>query len=134
MAGLVGQAGSLSEETSMCIAAGFENIDIGPIMLSSLTGDQDEAAAMIAGMAGMFLTLSCLNDEEWEAVAPALGMGPDDRESLQCVLGELGGPEGLAALLGEAEAGPPLALFRSRHKLRPPNGRRVGPPAGAFRY
>ena len=110
LAGLVGQAGSLSEETSMCIAAGFENIDIGPIMLSSLTGDQDEAAAMIAGMAGMFLTLSCLNDEEWEAVAPALGMGPDDRESLQCMLAELGGPEGLAALLDPA-AGPPMALI-----------------------
>ena len=94
----------------MCISAGFQNIDIRAMMLSALTGAEDEAAAMIAGMAGMFLTLSCLNDEEWEAVAPALDMGPDDRESLQCLLAELGGPEGLAALL-DAAAGPPMALF-----------------------
>ena len=110
LAGLIGQAGSLSDETSMCISAGFQNIDISALMLSALTGAEDEAAAMIAEMAGMFLTLSCLNDEEWQAVAPALDMGPDDRESLQCVLGELGGPEGLAALLDPA-AGPPMALF-----------------------
>ena len=110
LAGLIGQAGSLSDETSVCISAGFQNIDISAMMLSALTGAEDEAAAMIAGMAGMFLTLSCLNDEEWEAVAPALDMGPDDRESLQCLLAELGGPEGLAALLDPA-AGPPMALF-----------------------
>ena len=112
LAGVIGQAGSLSDETSMCIRAGFADIDIGGMMLSALTGAEDEAAAMITGMAGMFLTLSCLNDEEWEAVAPALEMGPDDRESLQCLLAELGGPDGLAAMLGDAEAaGPPMALF-----------------------
>ena len=108
--GLIGQTGSLSEETSMCVRAGLADIDLPAMMLGSMTGTEDDAAAMIAGMAGMFLTLSCLNDDEWEAVAPALEMGPDDRESLQCVLAELGGPEGLAALLDPA-AGPPMALF-----------------------
>ena len=110
LAGLIGQAGSLSDETLMCVHAGFEDIDIGAMMLFSLTGAEDEPAAAIAGIAGMFLTLGCLNDEEWEAVAPALRMGPDDRESLRCLLGELGGPEGLAALLAP-DAGPPMALF-----------------------
>ena len=109
--GLIGQTGSLSEETSMCVRAGLADIDLPATMLGSMTGTEDDAAAMIAGMAGMFLTLSCLNDEEWEAAAPALEMGPDDRESLQCLLEQLGGPEGLAALLGDLEAGPPMALF-----------------------
>ena len=109
--GLIGQTGSLSEETAMCVRAGLADINLPAMMLGSMTGTEDDAAAMIAGMAGMFLTLSCLNDEEWEAAAPALEMGPDDRESLQCLLEQLGGPEGLAALLGDLEAGPPMALF-----------------------
>ena len=52
----------------------------------------------------------CLNDEEWQAVGPSLGMAPDDRDGLQCVLVELGGPEGLTAAL-QPGAGPPTAFF-----------------------
>ena len=110
LTGLIGETGSLSEETSMCVRAGFEDIDLRSVMLASSTGAEDGAAAMMTGMVGMFLTLSCLNEEEWQSAAPALGMGPDDRESLQCVLEELGGPEGFAASL-DPDAGPPVALL-----------------------
>lgn len=58
---------------------------------------------MIGSMSAFMLTLSCLNEEEWQAAAPALGMNPGDRERLQCVLEELGGPRGMAALLGSQD-------------------------------
>ena len=58
------------------------------------------------------LTLSCLSEEEWQAVGPTLGMGADDRGGLQCVLAELGGPEGLAAAL-QPGAGPPTVFFEA---------------------
>ena len=61
-------------------------------------------------MAGFLATLVCLNDEEFHAASPALGMGPEDRQGLQCLLDELGGPEGVTALLSP-DAGPPIALF-----------------------
>ena len=110
LTGLIGQSGPLSEETSICVSAGLEGIDLRSVMLATPTGGEEEAAAMMTGMVGMFLTLACLNEEEWQSTAPALDMGPDDRESLQCVLEKLGGPEGLAESL-DPEAGPPMAFL-----------------------
>ncbi len=109
LTGLIGQSGPLSAETSTCIRNGFAAFDLRAVMLATPV-ESDEAAAMVGGMAGFLLTLSCLNEEEWQAVGPSLGMAPDDREGLQCVLGELGGPEGLAEAL-QPVAGPPTAFF-----------------------
>ena len=44
--------------------------------------ESNEAAAMAGSMAGFLLTLSCLSEEEWQAVGPTLGMGADDRDGL----------------------------------------------------
>ena len=130
--GLIGQTGSLSEETSMCVRAGLADIDLPAMMLGSMTGTEDDAAAMIAGMAGMFLTLSCLNDEEWEAVAPALEMGR--RPGKPAMRAGRVGRAGRTGRIVGSRSGPPDGPLRSRHELRPPNGRRLGPAAGAFRY
>ena len=73
--------------------------------------ESNEAAAMAGSMAGFLLTLSCLSEEEWQAVGPTLGMGADDWDGLQCVLAELGGPEGLAAAL-QARRRPSHGLLR----------------------
>ena len=64
---------------------------------------------MMGSMAGFVLTLSCLNEEEWQMASPRLGLRPDDRESLQCVTSQLGGPAGLAAALQPRDGEPPTA-------------------------
>ena len=56
------------------------------------------------------MTLSCLNEEEWELAGPALELGPYNPEGMQCLFEKVGGPEGLAAM-ARPDAGPPLALF-----------------------
>ena len=98
------QTGALSEETSACLRSGFEEIDIREMLLMAVTAPE------AGGMAGFVVTLSCLNEEEWETASPALELGPYNPEGLQCVLDKVGGPEGLAAM-SRPDAGPPIALF-----------------------
>ena len=111
--GLTGQTGPLSAETSTCVRRGFQDFDIAAVLLSSSMGPGGEGAAMMGGMAGLVLTLSCLNEEEWRNASPRLGLGPDDRESLQCVTSRLGGPEGLAAAMQPRDGGPPTAYINA---------------------
>lgn len=103
------QTGALSEETSACVRIGFEGLDLRALMLGSLA-PEDDPAGMAAGLTGFVVTLSCLNQEEWEAASPGLDLGPYNPESLQCLLEKTGGLEGLTAMLSP-DAGPPIALF-----------------------
>ena len=104
LSGLVGDPSRLSPQTSACIHTGMEGIDLRGVMSAGYAGD--EQAAMVGGMSAMFLTVSCLNDEELEAAGPTLGMTPEDREGLQCVMEQMGGPEGMAeAFSAEDESG-----------------------------
>ena len=112
LTGLIGQAGTLSEDTSTCIRGGFSGFDLRSMMLTSATGG-DEGAGMAGGMALFLLTLSCLDEDEWAAAAPALEMAPGDRETLQCTVAALGGPEGVATALQPAGEGPPTAFFEA---------------------
>ena len=112
LTGLIGQTGTLSEETSECVRRGFSGFDLRSMMLASATGG-DEGAGMAGGMAAFFLTLSCLDEDEWAAAAPALDVAPGDRETLQCVMEALGGPEGVAAGLQPAGGDPPAAFFEA---------------------
>ncbi len=130
LTGLIGQTGPLSAESSVCVRSGFAHFDLRSVMLA--TPVESDAAAMAGSMAGFLLTLSCLNDEEWQAVGPSLGMGADDRDGLQCVLAELGGPEGLAAAL-QPGAGPPTAFSKASATCNPQmtqgeSGARLSPP------
>ena len=109
LTGLTGQTEPLSAETSTCVRSGFQDFDIATVLLSSSMGPGGEAAAMMGSMAGFVLTLSCLNEEEWQMASPLLGLRPDDRESLQCVTSQLGGPAGLAAALQPRDGEPPTA-------------------------
>ena len=59
----------------------------------------------------LFLTLTCLNQEEWDVAAPAMDMGPDDREGMQCLLAEMGGPDEMAAALRAEDERGFMALF-----------------------
>ena len=125
LTGLIGQAGTLSEETSACIRGGFSGFDLRSMMLASAAGG-DEEAGMAGGMAAFFLTLSCLDEDEWAAAAPALDMAPGDRETLQCVMEALGGPEGVAAALQPAGGGPPTAFFEAAMGCGMPMGASPG--------
>ena len=109
LTGLIGDTGPLGEESSACIRVGMEGVDLRSVMMAGMGGNEE--AAMIGGMSAMFLTMACLSDEEFAAAAPALGMSPDDRESLQCVLEQLGGPEGMAETLGKGDESSFMALF-----------------------
>ena len=115
LTGLIGGIGPLSADTSACIRTGFEGLDIRATMLAA-TGGAGEEAAMMGGMAALFLTLSCLNEEEWQTAASSLGMNPDERKGLECVMQELGGPEGMAVALQPADGGPPMAFFAAAQK------------------
>ena len=106
--GFTDQTGPLSDDTSACVSTGFQNFDLRAMMLTNTEGSGEEAA-MIQGMAGFLITLSCLNEEEWQAASPDLQ--PEGREGLQCVMNMLGGPEGVAASLEAKEGEPPLAFF-----------------------
>ena len=111
IAGFLSDSGPLSEETSACIRTRFEGLDLRPVMLAGAQGEEQDAAGGAEFIAGFFITLACLNQEEWAAAAPALDMDPGDQESAMCVLERMGGPEGMVAVLGEdAETGA-MALF-----------------------
>ena len=107
---LIGLSEPLGEESSACIRAGAAGIEIRALMSGAIAGS-DEEAAMMGGTAALFLTLSCLSEEEYQDMAPALGMNPGDHEALRCVTERLGGPGGVAEGLQPAGGGPPLAFF-----------------------
>ena len=110
--GFTDQAGPLSDDTSACVSAGFQNLDLPAMMLTNPEGP-DEETGVVQVMAGLIIGLACLNEEEWQAASPALDLPPEGREPLQCVMNKLGGPEGVEASLESKEGEPPLALFNA---------------------
>ena len=81
LAGFVPSPRPLSQETSDCVRAGFEVIDPRTVMTAGMDGDPGRA--MAGSMAAFSVTVACLNDQEWEATAPQVGMGPSEREGMQ---------------------------------------------------
>ena len=109
MSGLVGDPSQLSPETSACIQTGMEGIDLRGAMTAGDAGGAQ--TAMIAGMSAMLTAVTCMSDEELMAAQPTLGMTPADRDGLECVINELGGPEGMAETLSAEEESGIMALF-----------------------
>ncbi len=109
LAGLLGDTGPLSEQSSMCILKGTEGVDLKSVMLSGIAGNEE--AAMVGSMSALFISIGCLNEQELAAAAPSLGMTPEDFESLGCVMEQLGGPEGMADVLGSQDEAAFMTLF-----------------------
>ena len=103
LAGLVPGPGPLSQETSDCVRAAFAVIDPRAVMTAGIEGDPGRA--MAGSMAALSVTVACLNDQEWEETAPQVGMGPDEREGMQCLLAQLGGPGQMAEAMKAAQEG-----------------------------
>ena len=108
LAGFVPDPEPLSLETSACIRAALEEIDPRAVMTAGLEGDP--ATAMAGSMAGLMVTLACLNQEEWETTAPHMGMDLDEQEGMVCVLEETGGPAEMAAAMIAANEGDATAF------------------------
>ena len=100
LAGFVPGPEPLSQETSDCVRAAFEVIDPRAVMTAGIEGDPGRA--MAGSMAALSVTMACLNDEEWEATAPQVGMGPSEREGMQCLMEALGGPGPMATAMATA--------------------------------
>ena len=103
LAGFVPGPGPLSQETSDCVRAGFEVIDPRTVMTAGMDGDPGRA--MAGSMAAFSVTVACLNDREWEASAPMMGMPPEEREGTVCLMEALGGPGEMAEAMRAAGEG-----------------------------
>ena len=108
LTGILAGSGPLSVETSQCIRVGLEGVDLAAVMSAAATGD--EAGAM-DGTRYFILALTCLNEEEWQGAAAVLGAAPEERENLQCVVAEMGGPEAFAETLAGGDEAAFFALF-----------------------
>ena len=108
LTGILAGTGPLSTETSACIRTGMEGIDLRAVMLAGESGDP---AAEAGGTSAFILALTCLNEEEWEGAAMVLGAAPEERENLQCVVEQMGGPEAFAETLAAGDEASFFALF-----------------------
>lgn len=108
LTGILAGTGPLSVETSQCIRAGMQGVDLAAVMLAGQSGDQ---AAQAGSMSAFILALTCLNEEEWQGAAVVLGAAPEERENLQCVVEQMGGPEAFAETLAAGDEGAFFALF-----------------------
>ena len=103
LAGFAPGPGPLSLETSDCVRAGFAVIDPREVMTAGIEGDPGRA--MAGSMAALSVTIACLNDQEWEATASQVGMGPSEREGMRCLLAQLSGPGEMAEAMIAAGEG-----------------------------
>ena len=124
LAGFVPGPGPLSQETSDCVRAGFAVVDPRAVMTAGIEGDPGRA--MAGSMAALSVTVACLNDQEWEATGPMLGMSLDERVGMQCLLAALGGPGPMAAAMTAAQEGE----FAELASVGTECGLEMGPPPG----
>ena len=106
------QAGPMSSDTSACVGAGFQNLDLPAMMLTDPEGP-DEEAGVVQVMAGIIIVLACLDEPEWQTASQTLDLPPDERETLQCTMNLLGGPEGIVAAMESKEGEQPTAFFNA---------------------
>ena len=95
LSGFVQDPAPLSMETSACIRTGFEKIDLHGALLATVLGNEQDKMMF----ASIFVTIACLNDEEWETAATVLGVDQGTRAVMMCLLEEMGGTAGLTAAL-----------------------------------
>ena len=103
LAGFVPGPEPLSESTSECVRAAFDVIDPRAVMTAGIEGDPGRA--MVGSMAALSVTVACLTDQEWEATASQVGMGPSEREGMRCLLAQLSGPGKMAEAMIAAGEG-----------------------------
>ena len=108
---LIGDPGPLSQETSACLRTGLEWVDLRELMTEDTRGREQDDRAGAVFLSGYFTAAACLNQEEWDATAAALGLNPGDQESIQCFLDAVGGPEKLAAAMEGTDDDGSMSLY-----------------------
>lgn len=101
----------LSQETTECLTASYNEIDLRGLLLAGIDGELE--ATMAAGTAALTATLTCLKDDEWLTVAPQLGMTTTERDVLLCTIDELGGPSTMAHTLMSEDSDAFLTLIEA---------------------
>ncbi len=100
----------LSTEASECIRTAFDGIDLLSVWLAGVQGNELDYTFL----SGVFVTIACLDHEEWETAAKALDLNPGEREFTVCLMREMGRTRGLtAALEAKDEAGNLTMLARA---------------------
>ena len=109
----LGDSGPLGQKTSACLRTGFEWLDLRELMTEETRGrEQDDRVGAIF-LSGYFTAIACLNQEEWDATAAALGHNPGDQKSIECFLEAVGGPKKLAAALEGTDDDGSVDLYRA---------------------
>ena len=103
LAGFVPSPRPLNLETSDCVRAAFAVIDPRVVMTAGIEGNPGRA--MAGSIAALSVTVACLTDQEWQETAPMLGMSPDERAGMQCLMEALGGPGPMATAMTAAQEG-----------------------------
>ena len=103
LAGFVPGPGPLSTESYECVRAAFDVINPREVMTAGLEGNPGRA--MASSMAALSVTMACLNDEEWDQAAPAVGISEEKRAQAQCLMAGLGGPRQMAEAMQAAGEG-----------------------------
>ena len=94
--------GPLAAESSNCIRNSFTDVDLAVLMMTQIgesASGGDMEALDVAAMLSVFVTLSCLSEDEFRLAGSIFEMSTEDREGLQCLLDELGGPARIASLM-----------------------------------
>ena len=107
LGGVIRDPAPLSLETGACIRDALEGIDLRSAMLAATLGNEQNDMIVV----GVFVTIACLNDEEWETAATVANVDPDTKEALLCLLEEIGGIEGMTAALEAGDEGKLTALL-----------------------
>ena len=103
LSGFVPGPEPLTLETSACIREAFNEINPRAVMTAG--AQADPKAAMAGSMAGMAVTIACLNQDEWERTGPNIGMTERDRREMLCILDHTGGPGQMAQIMTQAQTG-----------------------------
>ena len=94
----ISDIGRLSEGSSACIRDGLSAIDLRSSFALWLTPTETwgEDERFMGSLAAIYISNSCLNEEEFQNAALTLSITVEERAEMQCVLERVGGPEGMA--------------------------------------
>ena len=108
----ISDIGRLSQGSSACIRDGLSAVDLRSSFALWLTPTEtwgvDER--FMGGLAAIYISNSCLNEEEFQDAALTLSITVEEREEMQCVLERVGGPEGMAGLERQASGLDPVFM------------------------
>ena len=105
--GLLSFTEPLGGETSACLRSSFGGPELRALMTPQPVAASPSEEGMMDALSAYFLTLSCLSERDWELAA---GVALGDRESIHCLVSELGGRESLLSQIGAASSDFPMSL------------------------